>query len=124
MWQTGLLLLARAAFVIITVTVNPWSASDRVSGCYMKDHEVHTYNNINKDNVDTILRELSTHGSTITGSNPWIVNTHKHGVTLHGIWDEAMLTLTITITGADWYVPRKTVWENIDPLMNKVHDPA
>ena len=86
----------------------------------MPDRAKHIYDNIDKAKVDAILRALTEHGSRVTGDNPWTVDTQKHGVMLKGEWDEAALSLTITVTDTPWYVPRKAVWENIDSLMRRV----
>ena len=88
----------------------------------MKDFSSQKYEGISREQVAGILTELEAHGSTITGNNPWTVDTHEHGVTLHGKWDGADLVLTITVTSADWYVPRNKVWENIDSLMRRIQD--
>jgi len=40
---------------------------------------------------------------------------------LRGEWDEEASQLSITVTDANWYVPRETIWENIDSLMQAVH---
>ena len=88
----------------------------------MKENDTHKFENISKAKVDEILRELAGHGSTITGDNPWAVVTNNHGVTLLGEWNETDSVLSITVTAADWYVPYKTVWENIDSLMRRIQD--
>lgn len=88
----------------------------------MPDYGTHSYGNVSRTRVDAILDELIAHGSLVTGNNPWIVDTKKHGVLLKGEWSEATLTLAITVTNADWYVTRKAVWENIDSLMRHIHD--
>jgi hypothetical protein len=77
----------------------------------MQDYGTHNYDDISKDKVAEILKVLVAHGSTVTGDNPWAIVTHEHGVILKGDWNEAALVLTITVTDADWYVPRKAVWE-------------
>ncbi len=88
----------------------------------MPDYGTHSYGNISKTRVDTILDALIARGSLITGKNPWLVDTKKHGVLLKGEWSEATLTLAITVTDADWYVTRSAVWEYIDSLMSGIQD--
>lgn len=88
----------------------------------MPDHATHTYDNIGRTKVQTILKALTDSGSRISGDNPWSVDTRNHGVKLRGDWDETARILTITITASDWYVPRKAVWEKIDALMRNVQD--
>lgn len=86
----------------------------------MIDYGTQNYEGIDRNNVDTILKGLITHGSSVTGNNPWTIDTKKHGVMLRGEWNEATSVLTITVTHADWYVPRKAVWESIDSLMDDI----
>lgn len=90
----------------------------------MSKHGTHSYDNINKAKVKAIINALAAHGSVVTGSNPWSIDTQKHGVRLQGDWSEETSTLDITVTHADWYVPGKTLWENIDSLMSQVQDEA
>jgi hypothetical protein len=43
---------------------------------------------------------------------------------LRGEWDEAALTLTLTVIDASWYVPCETAWKNINALMRQVQEPG
>ena len=86
----------------------------------MSRDSTHIYNDIDKTKVEAILQALTESGSRISGDNPWSVDTQNHGVMLRGEWDEASSALSITVTDADWYVPRTKVWEKIDALMSKV----
>jgi len=88
----------------------------------MTKHGTHSYGNIDRLKMDTIIDALATHGSIVTGNNPWSIDTKKHGVRLQGDWKEETATLDITVTAADWYVPGKTLWENIDSLMSQVNE--
>ena len=85
----------------------------------MSDYGTHTYDNMTRARVDAILSDLIAHGSVVTGNNPWVVDTKKHGVLLKGEWSEETSTLAVTVTDADWYVTRRAVWENIDGLMRQ-----
>jgi hypothetical protein len=86
----------------------------------MKGHGTHTYDSISRDKVDAIIGALSYHGSTIRGTNPWTVDTRKHGIVLRGEWNEEASTLVISVTEADWYVPPSAIWKHIDSLMHHV----
>ena len=88
----------------------------------MRDFGTHLYENIDRVKVDAILEVLTSHGSIVTGDNPWDVDTKKHGVKLQGAWDEPASTMAITVKDADWYVPSSKVWDNIDSLMRQVQD--
>ncbi len=82
------------------------------------------FENITKSRIEAILRGLIDHGSVVTGINPWDVDTRNHGVRLRGDWIEESSELTITITDADWYVPEKIIWENIESLIRLVQEAA
>jgi hypothetical protein len=80
----------------------------------------HYYDNISKQQVDAILKNLQNDGATITGDNPWDVETNQHGVKLRGIWTEASLQLSVTVTDKRFYVPCYKIWARIDELMQHV----
>jgi hypothetical protein len=83
-----------------------------------------TFEDINKSRVDAILKGLIDHGSLVNGINPWDVDTRNHGVLLRGEWNEETSQLTVTVTDANWYVPREKIWENIESLMLIVRETA
>jgi hypothetical protein len=80
----------------------------------------HHYGNITKAKIDRILDELRKKGATITGNNPWDVDVHNNGVKLQGTWNESNSTLSIIVTGKNFYVPCSKIWETIDPLINHI----
>lgn len=82
----------------------------------------HHYGNIDQTKVDGIIGQLKKQGATVTGNNPWDVDTHNHGVKLRGSWDKATSTLTIIVTAKNWYVPCSKIWETIDPLIHHIQE--
>jgi len=80
----------------------------------------HHYGNITKVKIDAIMAALKKSGSTVTGNNPWDVDTHNNGVKLRGTWDQATSTLSIIITDKNFYVPCSKIWDTIDPLINHI----
>jgi UDP-glucose 6-dehydrogenase len=90
----------------------------------MSKHGTHSYNSIDRETVEAIINALMSHGAVVNGYNPWSIDTQKHGVRLLGDWNEETATLDITVTHADWYVPKKKLWEHIDSLMSRVQDEA
>jgi hypothetical protein len=75
------------------------------------------YNNIGRAKIELMLNELITRGCIITGHNPWDVATHKHGIIIRAEWSEEVSTLTVSITGRNWYIAHETIWSNVDSLM-------
>lgn len=90
----------------------------------MRNCGTRIFENITKSRIEAILRGLIDHGSVVTGINPWDVDTRNHGVRLRGDWIEEASELTIIITDADWYVPEKIIWENIESLIRLVQEAA
>jgi hypothetical protein len=88
----------------------------------MRNFEKRIFDNINKSGIDAILNGLGSHGSVVTGNNPWNVDTRQHGVRLRGDWIEETSQLTITVIDAGWYVPSKKIWENIQSLILLVQE--
>lgn len=86
----------------------------------MKGFGTRYYTNIFRQEVDTILKELQKNCTTITGDNPWYVDTLQAGVKLKGEWIEKTLILSVTITDRDWYVPCSTIWARIDGLISDI----
>jgi len=82
----------------------------------------HSYDNIDQEKINAILAELKKGGATVTGENPWDVDTHKSGVKLQGSWDSATAILTIIVTDKSWYVPCCEIWDTIDQLNKQIQD--
>lgn len=80
----------------------------------------HTYPGITQAKIDAILEALRSNGSTVTGSNPWNVDTHNNGVKLQGSWNQGTSTLSIIVTDKNWYVPCSKIWDTIDPLIRHI----
>lgn len=84
----------------------------------------HTYPNIDQNRINAILQALRQSGSTVTGNNPWNVDTHNNGVKLQGSWNQATSVLAIIVTDKNWYVPCGKIWDTIDPLIRNVQQLA
>jgi hypothetical protein len=80
----------------------------------------HNYGNITKVKIDEILKALKDKGALISGDNPWDVDVQNNGVKLRGTWNESTSTLSIIVTGKNFYVPCSKIWETIDPLINHI----
>ena len=83
----------------------------------MKDDTRHRYGNIDRHKVDFMLTSLRQSGATVSGDNPWEVDTHQSGIRLMGQLDEGASILEITLVDRDWYVPCSMVWQKLDELV-------
>lgn len=73
-----------------------------------------TYQNVGANTIDAIIAGLTRGGATITGNNPWTVDTHKSDVVLRGTWDAAAKTLQVAVTDSAWYAPCGNVWGELE----------
>ena len=81
---------------------------------------VHTYHNYTQERINKLLDELKKLGFTVTGSNPWDVDTHNHGVKLRGQWNASTGDLSVIVTDKSWIVSCSMVWGKIDPILEHV----
>ncbi len=88
-----------------------------MAGCGSRNYE-----NISREKIEIMINELVSGGYVITGKNPWHIDARQHGIQLRGEWNEAALTVTITVTDTGWYVPCDVVWSAIDSLMSQIRD--
>lgn len=65
--------------------------------------------------VHQLLSQLPGAGMTITGGNPYGIDTHSHGVVLSATWDGRYVH--VTITASPFYVSNNAVWSKLDELM-------
>lgn len=66
--------------------------------------------------VAQLLSQLPGTGMTISGGNPYSIDTHSHGVTLSASYGGSGY-VTVSITGKNFYVSRSQVWAKLDGLM-------
>ena len=81
----------------------------------------HVYHGVDAAHKDLLFAELSKGGYSVTGK--YDVDTHNHGITLHGDYDEPSQTLTVSITNhpsIPFVDVCGKVWEAVDPAINKV----
>ena len=84
----------------------------------MPGYGTREYRNISKTRIDKMLTEAVSQGAVITGANPWDIVTHFHGIVLRAKWNEPEMALAISLLDVNWYVPRDTIWSNIDTMLN------
>lgn len=80
----------------------------------------HYYENITHVKIDQIIDALKKNGSTVSGNNPWDVDTNKFGIKLRGTWNEGSSTLILIVTDKDFYIPCAKIWETIDPMIQSI----
>jgi hypothetical protein len=78
------------------------------------------YDAITRDKMDLILKALRDNGATISGDNPWHVDTRRSGVKLRGVFTESAARLSITVVDSSWYAPCSSVWNAISDMMRDV----
>ncbi len=89
----------------------------------MTRSDFRTYPNIGRHQIDVMLGELLINGATITGNNPWHIDTRQSGVKLRGEWSEDSSTLSVTLTGKGWYAPSSVIWRTIESLISQISGP-
>lgn len=86
--------------------------------------DVHTYFGVSPEIKDALLAKLHAEGMTVTGDNPWDIDTHEHDVKLRALWDSGTRTLKLIVTaGKDGFfglVTCATIWEKIDPVVKGI----
>lgn len=83
----------------------------------MEQEGAHQYDNIDQSKIDEMIIALKENGATITGENPWLIDTHQKNVKLKGAWSQTESLLTVTIVDKAWYVPDSKIWAVIDPVL-------
>lgn len=85
---------------------------------------VKAYRRVTPQVRDKLIAKLHAEGMTVTGDNPWEIDTHEHGVKLRAVWDPTGDALTLIVTaGADGFAGAlvcDVVWGRIEPIMKQV----
>jgi hypothetical protein len=83
-----------------------------------------TFKSVTAQVKDALLGRLHAEGMTVTGSNPWNIDTGQYDVKLRAVWDPAAQVLRLIVTaGKDGYFGLVTcteIWKKIDPIMKEV----
>ena len=91
---------------------------------------LHTYARVTAQVKDALLTKLHAEGMTVTGVNPWFIDTHKSKVWLRAAWDPTTQVLKLIVTagasdagplGDAWpKIVCPEVWKKIDPIMKEL----
>lgn len=85
---------------------------------------IHTYAHVTDHVKDLLLTKLHGEGMTVTGDNPWNIETHQYDVKLRAIWDSNGQVLKLIVTagkgGYAGLVNCDQIWGKIDPIVKGV----
>ncbi len=81
---------------------------------------MHTCPNYTMDKINALIKEMQQHGITVTGNNPWQIDTHQYSIKLCAFFDAGSGVLTYLVTDKSWIVPCSKIWDTIDPLVCNV----
>jgi pyruvate dehydrogenase E2 component (dihydrolipoamide acetyltransferase) len=89
---------------------------------------IRSYARVNSRVKDQLIAKLHAAGMSVTGTNPWDIETHKYGVRLRAVWsptEEVLKLIVTTGKGAEVIPFLKNVtcddiWDEIDPILKQV----
>lgn len=81
---------------------------------------VRTYAGVTPQVRDKILAELHAEGMTVTGDNPWDIDTQVADVKLRAVWDPRGQVLRLIVTASAVYAPCGVIWGRIDPKLRSI----
>jgi hypothetical protein len=81
---------------------------------------VREYPHVTLQVKDTLLARLHADGMTVTGNNPWDVDTQLAGVKLRAAWDPKTQVLKLIVTSSAFYASCAMIWERIDPTLRGI----
>lgn len=88
-----------------TIT-HPWGGRTTLGGgCGSR-----TYSNVGANTIQAIIAGLQQGGATVTGNNPWTIDTHQSSVMLRGTWDANAQTITVEVTDSAFWAPCGSIW--------------
>lgn len=93
--------------------------------------DVRAYSGVTAQVRDVLLTKLHGEGMTVTGDNPWDIDTHQHDVKLRAVWDPQAQVLKLIVTaGAGGLIHGEppglvcpAVWAKIDPILKEIIGP-
>ncbi len=81
-----------------------------------QDSSSKQYGPMSQTAISSLLARAQAAGLAVSGSNPWTIDTHEHGVKLSVSWDPASGTTIVSVTDKYPYVSNAQIWERIDAL--------
>lgn len=84
---------------------------------------VRSYSRVTLQVRDAILGKLHAEGMTVTGNDPWDIDTQLAGVKLHAVWDPVTQALKLIVTASSFLAPCTMIWERIDRVLRGIIGP-
>lgn len=81
---------------------------------------VRSYERVTSQIRDLILQKLHTEGMTVTGNDPWDIDTQIAGVKLRAVWDPEMQVLKLIVTASSLLAPCQIIWQQIDGALRGI----
>lgn len=78
---------------------------------------VRSYAGVTTQIRDAILKKLHVEGMTVTGNNPWDIDTQQAGVKLRALWDPKTRVLRLIVTASSLLAPCSVIWGRIEPTL-------
>jgi pyruvate/2-oxoglutarate dehydrogenase complex dihydrolipoamide acyltransferase (E2) component len=72
---------------------------------------------------DQLLAKLHGEGMTVTGDNPWNIDTHQAEVKLRAVWDSKAQVLKLIVASSSVLAPCSVIWDRIEPKLREVIGP-
>lgn len=85
---------------------------------------VRSFTRVTPQITKALLAKLHAEGMTVTGDNPWNIDTHEYDVKLRAVWDPKAQVLKLIVTAGEGgyfgLVTCNEIWKKIDPIMKGV----
>jgi len=86
---------------------------------------VRSYVRVTAQKKDTLLAKLHGEGMTVTGDNPWDIDTRhpQAKVKLRAVWDPKTEVLKLIVTSSSILASCSAIWEKLEPKLREVIGP-
>lgn len=85
---------------------------------------VRSFSRVTQKITSALLAKLHAEGMTVTGDNPWSIDTRQYDVKLRAVWDPRAQVLKLIVTAGEGgflgLVTCDEIWKKIDPIMKGV----
>lgn len=82
-----------------------------------------TYAHVTPKFRDALISKLHAEGMTVTGVNPWNIDTNQADVKLRAAWNPRTQELKLIVTSSAFYAPCDVIWERIEPKLRSIIGP-